>query len=89
MDLNTPTTATTLLATLRESIIEGGLPAGTHLPELELARRHGVARSTVREAIAGLVNRGLVVRRHNAGARVCIPSREELRDLYELRECLE
>lgn len=89
MDLNTPTTATALLATLREAIIDGGLSAGAHLPELELARRHGVARSTVREAITGLVNRGLVVRRHNAGARVCIPSRDELRDLYELRECLE
>ncbi|MEF8834331.1 MAG: GntR family transcriptional regulator [Halofilum sp. (in: g-proteobacteria)] len=89
MDLSTPTTAAALFATLRESIIDGGLPAGTHLPELELARRHGVARSTVREAISGLVNRGLAVRRHNAGARVCTVSAEDLRELYELRECLE
>lgn len=89
MDPTTPTTATALFATLRESIIDGGLPAGTHLPEPELARRHGVARSTVRKAISGLVNRGLAVRRHNAGALVCSVSAADLRELYELRECLE
>lgn len=89
MDLTTPTTATALFATLRESIIDGALPAGTHLAELDLARRHGVARSTVREAVTELVNRGLAVRRHNAGARVCMPSLTDLRQLYELRESLE
>lgn len=89
MDPSIPTTASALFATLREAIIDGRLAAGTRLGELELSRRHGVARSTVREAIAGLVNRGLAVRRHNAGARVCLPSPAELRELYELRECLE
>lgn len=89
MDPTIPTTASALFATLRAAIIDGRLGAGTHLGELDLARRHGVARSTVREAIAGLVNRGLAVRRHNAGARVCTPSPAELRELYELRECLE
>lgn len=89
MDPSIPTTASALFATLREAIIDGRLAAGTRLGEVELSRRHGVARSTVREAIAGLVNRGLAVRRHNAGARVCMLSPAEMRELYELRECLE
>lgn len=89
MDPSIPTTASALFATLRESIIDGRLAAGTRLGEVELSRRHGVARSTVREAIAGLVSRGLAVRRHNAGARVCMLSPAEMRELYELRECLE
>ncbi len=82
-------TTGTLFDELREAIIEGDLAAGTRLGEVELARRHGVARSTVREAIADLVSRGLAERRPNAGARVCQPSRRELRELYELREALE
>lgn len=81
--------ANALFDELRQDIIEGRLPAGARLGELELARRHGVARSTVREAVGGLVNRGLATWRHNAGARVCTPTAKELRDLYELRECLE
>lgn len=86
---STRSTAGTLFSVLREAIIEGELASGTRLGEVELARRHGVARSTVREAIADLVGRGLAERRPNAGARVCQPTPRELRELYELRESLE
>lgn len=81
--------ASQLFDELRSGIIEGHLGAGERLAEVELARRHGVARSTVREAIARLVGRGLAERRPNAGARVITPSRRELRELYDMRECLE
>ena len=74
---------------LREAIIEGELAPGSRLAEVELARSHGVARSTVREALARLAGRGLVTTRRNAGARVCDVSADDLRQLYELRECLE
>jgi len=84
-----PSAAASLFASLREAIIIGDLAAGARLGESDLARRHGVARSTAREAIAALVNRGLANWRRNAGARVMTPSVAELRELYELRECLE
>jgi len=82
-------TADQLFEQLRAAVIDGGLAPGSRLGEVELARRHGVARSTVREALRRLVERGLASARRNAGARVCTPSRAEMRQLYELRECLE
>lgn len=89
MDSSAHSTASALFGELRRAVIDGHLPAGARLGEVELARRHGVARSTAREAIARLVNRGLADWRRNAGARVWTPSLTELRELYELRECLE
>ncbi len=48
-------------ATLRAEIESGRLPPGAPLPsEKELVRRYGVSRQTVRHAIAGLANAGLV-----------------------------
>ena len=79
----------TLFAQLRRSIIEGELAPGTRLGEVELARRYGVARGTVREAVTRLVGRGLASYRRHAGARVCDVSLDDLEQLYELRECLE
>lgn len=89
MDQSDPAAEPTLYAQLRSSIIEGDLAPGTRLGEVELARRYGVARGTVREAVAKLVERGLASYRRHAGARVCSVSLEDLRQLYELRECLE
>ena len=74
---------------LRSAIIEGELPPGARLGEMQLAQQYGVARSTAREAIASLAGRGLVSVRRHAGARVCSVSADDLRELYELRECLE
>jgi DNA-binding GntR family transcriptional regulator len=82
-------TRASLLEELRAAIIDGRLAPGTRLGEVQLAQQYGVARSTAREAIASLVNRGLASYRRNAGARVCDVSPEDLRELYELRECLE
>ena len=84
-----PSTDATLFDQLRHSIIEGELAPGTRLGEVELARRYGVARGTVREAVTRLVGRGLASYRRHAGARVCSVSPDDLRQLYELRECLE
>ena len=56
---------------LRDAIAAGSLPVGTVLPtELELCSRYGVSRHTVRIAIAGLAEGGLVTRRKRAGTVV-------------------
>lgn len=46
---------------LREGIVSGVYPAGSQLPsEHELARRHGIARSTVRHALETLRSEGAI-----------------------------
>lgn len=56
---------------LRDRIVSGALPYGDKLPpEPVLAETHGVARITVRRALARLAAEGLVERRPSAGTRV-------------------
>jgi DNA-binding GntR family transcriptional regulator len=53
---------------LRAQISSGELPPGAQLPtELDLASQHGVARQTVRQAVAQLVAEGLVVSQRPRG----------------------
>jgi GntR family transcriptional regulator len=56
---------------LRDRITSGAMPCGAKLPpEPALAETHGVARITVRRALARLAAEGLVERRPSAGTRV-------------------
>ena len=56
---------------LAEQIMSGKLPAGAKLPsEQEMMRGMGVSRTVVREAVAALRARGLVITRQGAGAFV-------------------
>jgi DNA-binding FadR family transcriptional regulator len=53
-----------LAVALTRAIEEGDLPAGTRLDnEIDLARRLGISRPTVRRAIEHAVRQGLLVRR--------------------------
>ena len=63
--------ASRLAAVLRNSIIEGRIPAGEFLPtERELAARHGLAQMTVRRALRTLQREGLVAIEPRHGCRV-------------------
>ncbi len=56
---------------LRELIVSGTLEPGARLPsERELAKSHGTARNTARQAIAILMAEGLVEAQHGRGAFV-------------------
>jgi GntR family transcriptional regulator len=56
---------------LRDRITSGAMPYGAKLPpEPALAETHGVARITVRRALARLAAEGLVERRPSAGTRI-------------------
>jgi GntR family transcriptional regulator, transcriptional repressor for pyruvate dehydrogenase complex len=56
---------------LAEQIMSGTLPAGAKLPsEQEMMVGMGVSRTVVREAVAALRARGLVITRHGVGAFV-------------------
>jgi GntR family transcriptional regulator len=53
---------------LRRDVAEGRIPVGAQVPtEAELTTRYGVARATVRQALAALVNEGLIVARATRG----------------------
>jgi DNA-binding GntR family transcriptional regulator len=74
---------------IRDDIISGALERGGRLTEEVLARRYGVSRIPVREALRTLEAEGFVVTRRHAGACVAEPSEQEAADLLEIRMLLE
>jgi DNA-binding GntR family transcriptional regulator len=74
---------------IRRAIVEGEIPAGTKISEPELAKRFGISRAPLREAIGRLEACKLVVRRPNVGARVASLTLSGLLELYDLRDVLE
>jgi GntR family transcriptional regulator len=63
---------------LRARILSGELPVGSLFPtEQEVSERYAVSRTTVREAILGLVHEGLLVRKQGKGTFVAARKLEE------------
>jgi GntR family transcriptional regulator len=59
---------------LRRQILSGALTTGTHLlRETELAEHYGASRETLRRALKGLADAGLVERTHGVGTIVTRP----------------
>ncbi|MBB2909089.1 DNA-binding GntR family transcriptional regulator [Streptosporangium becharense] len=74
---------------LRRRVLSGEIAAGTPLPEQELSARYGVARPTVREALAVLVHEGLLKRERHRSAQVVEVTVTDLDDLMFVRRPLE
>lgn len=74
---------------IRDDIVSGVFPRGARLTEEQLARRYGVSRVPVREALRTLESEGFVVTRRHAGAQVAEPSEQEAADLLDMRTLLE
>ncbi|GHO46934.1 GntR family transcriptional regulator [Ktedonospora formicarum] len=74
---------------IRELIESGDLLPGTQLDERTLASRLSVSRTPLREAIATLVEEGLVERRPYRGNFVKVFTAKQISDLYEVRKTLE
>ncbi len=75
--------------TLRTAILKGELEPGERLMEISLANKLGVSRTPVREAIRKLELEGLVVMIPRKGAEVAKITEKDLRDVLEVRSCLE
>ena len=75
--------------TLRELILDGRLEPGTHLREKQLAASLGVSRNTLREALRGLAQMGLVTHEPHRGVVVTALTADDVADLYRLRAVLE
>ncbi|GAA2956701.1 MULTISPECIES: GntR family transcriptional regulator [Streptomyces] len=74
---------------IRDDIVSGVFGRGSRLTEEVLARRYGVSRVPVREALRTLESEGFVVTRRHAGACVAEPTDQEAADLLEIRTLLE
>lgn len=74
---------------IRENILSGGYPPGTHLKEGELVEKCGVSRTPVRDALRQLATDRYVVTRRNQGVFVNQWTVEDIKDIFELRSILE
>lgn len=88
-DAADPTLGDRITRRLRDAIITGELEPGVKLSEPDLAARYDTRRGSVREALHRLEGMRLVERRARIGARVAEVSREDVIDLYAIREALE
>lgn len=83
------TIAEQIATALRQEIVSGQLPAGTRLPQMEIAQRFGVSTTPVREAFGLLQRDGLVQIDTNRGVTVFVPTIQDLVEHYEIRMALE
>ena len=74
-----------VVAELREDILGGVLRPGTSLREVALSERFDVARSTIREAVKGLVAEGLLSHEHHRGVVVIEHTVADVEDLLGAR----
>lgn len=74
---------------LRQAILKGELKPGERLMEIQLAKRLGVSRTPVREAIRKLELEGLVLMIPRKGAEVADITKQDLEDVLEVRTALE
>jgi len=74
---------------LREGIRAGEFRPGQRLRETELAARLNVSRTPVREAIRRLASDGLIEVAPSRGVMIIDLSKQQVRELYALRETLE
>ena len=83
------TRAEELRLQLADEIVRGVLHPGSGLDEMELARRFGVSRTPVREAIRQLAASGLIEARAHRGAVVARPSERQFIEMFEAMAELE
>ncbi|KQB83585.1 GntR family transcriptional regulator [Corynebacterium oculi] len=76
-------------AGLRRAISAGEYRPGDQLREIEMTRRLGISRNTLREAFSMLAAEGLVVREPNRGVFIASPTAADVHALYAARMIIE
>lgn len=74
-----------VLKRIEELVLNGAIPAGERINELQLAAQLKVSRGPIREAMRSLVHAGLLVAIPNRGVFVRIVELADALDLYEIR----
>lgn len=83
------TAALRVYAQIRDAIIGAEIQGGAPIREDEWARRLGVSRTPVREALRRLSAEGLVEVLPSRGARLVVWEDEDLEDLFRIRALIE
>lgn len=84
-----PSRAEQVYFSIRDSICDGSLAAGTHLVQEDLAARLGVSRQPVQQAMALLKSDGLVLEQGARGLYVAALDAESTVQRYQIRLCLD
>jgi DNA-binding GntR family transcriptional regulator len=74
---------------IKQCILKGEIALGAALSRRKLAAELGMSLLPVAEALQLLENEGLVESRPRVGTRVFLPSAQDIRERYEVREALE
>ena len=74
---------------IRNAIIKGERKAGERVSEPEIARRFGISRTPVREALRQLDSEGFLQVTPRRGARVSKLTEKDVNEYYELKSLLE
>jgi DNA-binding GntR family transcriptional regulator len=74
---------------IQQQIANGNLAAGSGISELSLAKELGSSRSPIREAMNQLAAEGLLEQNSGGGMQVARLKRNDIVELYDLREALE
>ena len=74
---------------IRDEIVRGKLDRRRHLTEGYFAKRFGISKSPVREALNNLESEGLITIVPRRGAFVVELSVQDIEEIFELREALE
>lgn len=89
IQLKTVSTVDAVCNALEEDIFQLRFPAGAKITENDMVSRYGVSRNTIREAIAYLLSNGLLVKVANKGVYVREITRDDIQELFHLRQLLE
>ena len=87
--VRTKSTGAAVAELIREAILCGEFAAGERLPEDDLARRYGVSRIPLREALQVLRGEGLVTGSANRGVRVRALLPKEIDEIFCIRRLVE
>jgi len=82
-------TAEAIVQSIKAQILDGTLPPGTRLREVELAEAHGVSRQSMRAALAALSGLGMTTQLPHRGVWVRDLSAGDIEDLYRVRFLIE
>jgi DNA-binding GntR family transcriptional regulator len=74
---------------IQQKIASREFTGGTPIPELSICKALGISRTPTREALRQLITEGLLQEVRGRGAIVAKLTREDLIEMYELREALE
>jgi DNA-binding GntR family transcriptional regulator len=84
-----PTMTSSVARLLRQAILDGALPGGSVIRQEEVARKFGVSRVPIREALLKLEGEGLVETQPRKGVVVTVLSTDDFEEILEMRFALE